>query len=285
MMEVPKEVKKDDVVPRRNPIGACFNCGEKGHRKDECTQPKKKINNIQVEATDSEVEDTQSQFEVVQTNPEPEFSFFVIQADIGDDLVINAIQGESNLPQKWDPSIEVGHISDAKLLTNKPEEGRSYTLGRTCYTSVLFEEKEIKVLLDIGAFCSCTRSNFLDSVYPDWKNHLLAVPKAKFSSFNASMKPIGIITMPLVFPHSKGSLRLRTEFVVLQDALCDYLILGNDTFCMYGIYIFQSKDRFYTIGGYWKRKFQIYNINTKLPEESNSHNSVSLPEKINFKEE
>ena len=120
-------------------MGACFNCGEKGHRKDECTQPKKKINNIQVEATDSEVEDTQSQFEVVQTNPDPEFSFFVIQAEIGDDLFINAILGDSNLPQKWDTSIEIGHISDAKLLTNKPEEGRSYNLGRTCYTSVLFE--------------------------------------------------------------------------------------------------------------------------------------------------
>ena len=89
--------------------------------------------------------------------------------------------------------------------------------------------------------------------------------------------------MPLIFPHSRGSLRLKTEFVVLQDALCDYLILGNDTFCMYGIDIFQSKDRFYTIGGDWKKKFQICNIYSRLPDT----NSVTSPdtEKEEFKNE
>jgi len=65
---------------------------------------------------------------------------------------------------------------------------------------------------------------------------------------------------------------LSIEFVVLKDALCDYLIIGNDTFCLYGIDIFQSKDRFYTIGGDWKKKFQICNINIKLPEVIQTNN-------------
>ena len=38
---------------------------------------------------------------------------------------------------------------------------------------------------------------------------------------------------------------------------------------MYGIDIFQSKNRFFTIGGDWKKKFQICNINTRLPESTN----------------
>jgi hypothetical protein len=35
---------------------------------------------------------------------------------------------------------------------------------------------------------------------------------------------------------------------------------------LYGIDIFQSKERFYTIGGYWKRKFHICNINSAIED-------------------
>ena len=47
----------------------------------------------------------------------------VIQADIGNKLEINAIQGDFNLTLGWDNTMEVGHISYAKLLTNKPAQG------------------------------------------------------------------------------------------------------------------------------------------------------------------
>ncbi|POW23151.1 hypothetical protein PSHT_00455 [Puccinia striiformis] len=268
-----KEARSPETAPKKLPVPECYNCGEKGHKKPDCTKPRKRINNIDHDS-DSE-DDAQSTFDVIPTEPENSSydneegdsnGIFVISGDIGDELNINTMQGDSNLPQKWDPSIEIGHISDAKLLTNKPQAGMSYTMGKTCYTTVLFQDKEIKTLLDIGAFCSCVSSDFLDDCYPDWKSNLLPVPKAKFSSCNSSMKPLGVIIMPLIFPHFKGSLRLNVEFVVLQDAICDYLILGNNTFCMYGIDVFQSKNRFYTIGGDWKKKFQICNIHTKLPE-------------------
>jgi hypothetical protein len=274
-----REFSKPDIAKEKFPaaeaptrkasIPECYNLGEKGHKRPECTNPRKKINNVETkmeeeEETDSD-EYTGSQFDIVTYEPS-EACIRVIQADIGDELNINTIQGDSNLPQKWDSSMKVGHVSDAKFLTNKPEKGMSYTLGKTSYTSVLFEDKSIKALLDIGAFCSCTSSNLLNEIYPEWKNNLLPVPKAKFSSCNSSMKPLGIVVMPLIFPHSKGSLRLSIEFVVLHDAICDYLILRNDTFCVYGIDIFQSKNRFYTIGGDWKSKFQICNLNIELPD-------------------
>jgi hypothetical protein len=35
---------------------------------------------------------------------------------------------------------------------------------------------------------------------------------------------------------------------------------------MYGIDIFQSKDRCYTIGGNWKKKFHICNINSAIED-------------------
>jgi hypothetical protein len=262
--------KKEEYV-RKAPIPECHNCREKGHKRPDFPHPRRNINNITAESeevstnnndlTDSEVEDTGSQFEVIQTN-----GIMVIQADIGNEIEINTIQGESNLPLRWDSAMKVGHISDAKLMTNKPAQGMNYTLGKTSYTFVLFQGKESKFLLDIGAFCSCTSSNFLEEYYPNRKHHLFPVPKDKFSSCSTTMKPIGIIPMPLVFPHIKGSIRLLVEFVLFEDAICNYLILGNDTFCMYGIEIFQSKERCYTIGGDWKKKFHICNINSTIED-------------------
>ena len=119
-------------------------------------------------------------------------------------------------------------------------------------------------MLDIGEFCSYASTNFLEIIYPEWRQNLLPVPKATFSSFKSTIKPIGVVILPLIFPHTKGSLRLNVKFVFLADGICDYLILGNDTFCMYGIAIFQSKDRHFTIGGDWKRKFQIHNKHTEI---------------------
>ncbi|KNF01919.1 hypothetical protein PSTG_04744 [Puccinia striiformis f. sp. tritici PST-78] len=157
-----KEARSPETAPKKLPVPECYNCGEKGHKKPDCTKPRKRINNIDHDS-DSE-DDAQSTFDVIPTEPENSSydneegdsnGIFVISGDIGDKLNINTMQGDSNLPQKWDPSIEIGHISDAKLLTNKPEVGMSYTMGKTCYTTVLFQDKEIKTLLDIGAFCSC----------------------------------------------------------------------------------------------------------------------------------
>jgi hypothetical protein len=118
-----------------------------------------------------------------QQSEQSEYRFQVISADIGDELEINAIHSESNLPQlKWDSTMEVGHISDAKLLTNKPETGMSYTMGKLSYTTVMFQGKEVKALLDIGAFCPCTSSGFLDTCYPEWKNYLLPVSQYSIMS-------------------------------------------------------------------------------------------------------
>ena len=172
------------------------------------------------------------------------------------------------------------------MLTNKPEAGiMSYTMGKTSYTTVLFNGREVSALLDVGAFCSCTSGTFLDSCYPTWREVMLPIPKAKFSSCNSAMKPLGVVTMPLVFPHSKGSLRLSVEFVVLQDALCEYLIIGNDTFCLYGIDIFQSKNRFYTIGGDWKKKFVICNVHVKIPDPTSVNTLRVSKELEDFKRE
>ena len=133
---------------RKEKTPTCWNCGETGHRSTECTKPRRKINNVNA-SPDS---DSESTFDIIHQEPSSthygqddddsesdNHAVVVINANIGNDFSINTIHSESNLPQKWEDNMDIGHISDAKLLTNKPEEGRFYTLGKTSYTKVISE--------------------------------------------------------------------------------------------------------------------------------------------------
>ena len=111
-------------------IPECWNCNEKGHRSPDYPHTKKKIHNIEAQKEEEQSEE-ESNFQFDETE-EPSLDFQVIQADIGDDADINCIHGDSNLPQKWNSSMEIGHVSDSKLLANiKTEQGMSYMMGKT----------------------------------------------------------------------------------------------------------------------------------------------------------
>ncbi|KAI8443297.1 hypothetical protein BY996DRAFT_6517616 [Phakopsora pachyrhizi] len=104
-------------LTKKAPIPECYNRGEKGHKKPDCPNLKGKINNM----------------DLLADNQRKTHAIVVIQADIGNEVNINTIQGEAHLPQKWKYSINIGHVSDAKLLLNNPDSGISYNMGQTCY--------------------------------------------------------------------------------------------------------------------------------------------------------
>lgn len=263
--KIEKELPKvEEPLTTKRAVPECYNCGEKGHKKPECLNLRKKINLIDVESGE---EDSGSQFDLYVDNPpEMERHMMVIEGDIGSNDTINTIQGEAYLPQEWNDSMDIGHVSDAKMILNKPEEGKNYTMVKSCYTWAYQDSKKFKILLDIGAFCSCTSQSYLENNLPEWRQFLLPLPKGKFSSCTSKMEPLGIIPLKLIFPHTRGSVRMNLEFVVMKEAICDYLIIGNDTFTLYGIDFFQSKGRYFTIGGDWKRKFSINNINAVITD-------------------
>ena len=92
----------------------------------------------------------------------------MISEEMGNDSYINHIQAESNLPQRWDNNLPIGHISEAKIIGTKPDVGMSYTNVKTSYTTVILYDQEIKALLDWGDFCSCVSSTYLSKIKPDW---------------------------------------------------------------------------------------------------------------------
>ncbi|MBW0552164.1 hypothetical protein O181_091879 [Austropuccinia psidii MF-1] len=83
------------------------------------------------------------------------------------------------------------------------------------------------------------------------------------------MTSIGTIIKETIITHSKANLRLNLEFVVLDDAHIQGLLLGTDYKRMYSIDICNSKNRHITVGTNKKNKFllDIYQISSQDPLE------------------
>ncbi|MBW0585793.1 hypothetical protein O181_125508 [Austropuccinia psidii MF-1] len=57
------------------------------------------------------------------------------------------------------------------------------------------------------------------------------------------MHPLGIYEAAMIFPHPAGNIRLKVEFVVMNNCTSQHFILGNDYLNIYGIDINHHKDR------------------------------------------
>ncbi|MBW0518252.1 hypothetical protein O181_057967 [Austropuccinia psidii MF-1] len=62
------------------------------------------------------------------------------------------------------------------------------------------------------------------------------------------MEPLGIIEAEMMFPLPTRSIRLKSEFGIMNNHTSQHFILGSDYLNMYGINITNNKDRYFTIG-------------------------------------
>ncbi|MBW0530226.1 hypothetical protein O181_069941 [Austropuccinia psidii MF-1] len=69
------------------------------------------------------------------------------------------------------------------------------------------------------------------------------------------MHPLGIFEAEMIFPHPEESIRLKVEFVIMNNCTSQQFILGNDYLNIYGIDINNHKDRYFTIGENKRQKF------------------------------
>ncbi|MBW0556993.1 hypothetical protein O181_096708 [Austropuccinia psidii MF-1] len=60
------------------------------------------------------------------------------------------------------------------------------------------------------------------------------------------MYPLGILDTNIVFPHPAGSIRIKTEIVLMDNCTSQHIILGNDYLNIYGIDINNHKNRYLT---------------------------------------
>ncbi|MBW0511312.1 hypothetical protein O181_051027 [Austropuccinia psidii MF-1] len=149
------------------------------------------------------------------------------------------------------------HIQDAIMQKTKPARGKGYTAGSSCITNIVINNKEAKIHLDSGAFCTCVGNNYLYKIYTNWKDMLMPIEGIKFSSSSQNMLPLGIFEAEMIFPHPTRSIRLKVEFVVMNNCTSQHFILGNDYLNIYGIDINSHKDRYFTIGDNKMQKFSF----------------------------
>ncbi|MBW0496998.1 hypothetical protein O181_036713 [Austropuccinia psidii MF-1] len=71
------------------------------------------------------------------------------------------------------------------------------------------------------------------------------------------MTSIGKIIKEIIIPKRKGNIRLKPEFLVLDDAHIQEFLLGADCQSMYGINICSSKNRNITIGTNKEKEFSL----------------------------
>ncbi|MBW0469474.1 hypothetical protein O181_009189 [Austropuccinia psidii MF-1] len=133
------------------------------------------------------------------------------------------------------------NIQEARMCKAKPDRGKGYTSGESCITSMLMNDVEAKVSVDTFALCTFVGRDYLKVILPQSKNHLLPIKGVKFSSATNNMYHSGILDTNLVFPHTAGSMRMKTEIIVMNNCTSQNIIIGNDYLKTYGIDINNHK--------------------------------------------
>ncbi|MBW0532687.1 hypothetical protein O181_072402 [Austropuccinia psidii MF-1] len=147
----------------------------------------------------------------------------------------------------------------------------------------MFNKQEAKVKLDTGAYCTWVGESFLKIIVPDWKEKLIPIQGVKFGSASESMKSDGIIDLTLIFPHPSQRVRIKVEFLVMDNCTSNHFILGNDYLSIYGIDISNHKDRYFTICENKRQKFGFLNNKrqiTVMNEEKSSEMYFFITEQL-----
>ncbi|MBW0474151.1 hypothetical protein O181_013866 [Austropuccinia psidii MF-1] len=74
----------------------------------------------------------------------------------------------------------------------------------------------------------------------------------------------GFTITNLVLPHPEGSVKMKTEIVVMDNFASQNIIYGNDYLNTYGIDINNHRERYFTIGENRRQKFAFSNMPKKI---------------------
>ncbi|MBW0558918.1 hypothetical protein O181_098633 [Austropuccinia psidii MF-1] len=259
--KIPMESKMVSTIPREyrrpeRPVLKCHKCGRTSNLANTCTK-KTKINEFQViegiQCTE-EKEESDQDSALSEDTPVEDYPIEKITA------FFEVTEVHSHLPQYSEDCYSLINIQDARMCKTKPARGKGYTAGASCITSILMNDIEAKVNLDTGAFCTCVGKDYLQFILPGWKNHLLPIEGVQFSSASNNMYPLGILDTNIMFPHPAGSIRMKTEIVLMDNCTSQHIILVNDYLNIYGSDINNHKDRYFTIGDDKRQKFAFSNM-------------------------
>ncbi|MBW0518614.1 hypothetical protein O181_058329 [Austropuccinia psidii MF-1] len=161
------------------------------------------------------------------------------------------------------------HKQDAQKFLVTPTKGMEYIHGTSTKMTVSVDNANHPLIIYSGSLFSIVARKDLDNHFPNWEKELLPTKAKNFKSASRKMTSIGKIFKEMIKHHRKGNIRLNPEFFVLEDAHIQVFLLGADYQRMYGIDIYNSKNRHITICTKKEKKFSldIYHTSTHDPQE------------------
>ncbi|MBW0558077.1 hypothetical protein O181_097792 [Austropuccinia psidii MF-1] len=261
-----------EVAKKKN---SCHNCGSTDHYANNCPKAKKKVYAIEkVPEEESPTQDSESDSmgdairEPSDDEQDPREEFLVEYQE-ETPLEIKDIQLEAGMPQDTSNKNLCKHTQDAQTFLVTPTKGMAYIHATATKMTVCIYNAQDPLIFDSGTHCSIVPRNYLDKHFPNWEKHLFQTKAKNFKSASGKMTSIGTIIKEIIIPHRKGNIRLNPEFVVLDDAHIQELLLGTDCQRMYSIDIYNSKNRHITIGTNKEKKFsfEINQISSQDPLE------------------
>ncbi|MBW0491255.1 hypothetical protein O181_030970 [Austropuccinia psidii MF-1] len=233
-----------EVTKKKN---SCQNCGSTDHYAKKCPKAKKKVLE---EESPTENSESDSMGDAIREQSDE-------YQDPREEFIVE-YQEETPL-----------EIQDIQLEAVMPTKGMAYIHATATRITAFIDNAQHPLIIDSGAHCSIVARNYLDHHLPNWEKQLLPTKEKNFKSASGKMTSIGTTIKEIIIPHRKGNVRLNPEFVVLKDAHIQRFLLGTDYQSMYGIDIYNSKNRHITIGTNKEKQFSLdlYQISTQDPLE------------------
>ncbi|MBW0489725.1 hypothetical protein O181_029440 [Austropuccinia psidii MF-1] len=194
---------------------------------------------------------------------------FLVEYQEETPLEIQDIRLEAGMPQDTANKNLCKNTQDSQTFLVTPTKGMAYIHGTATKMTVFIDNSQHPLIMNRGAHCSIVDRNYLENHFPNWENQLFPTKAKNFKSASGKMTSIGTIIKEIIIPHRKGNIRLNPEFVVLDDAHTQGFFLGTDYQRIYGIDIYNSKNRHINIGTNKEKEFSldIYQISSQDPLE------------------
>ncbi|MBW0583330.1 hypothetical protein O181_123045 [Austropuccinia psidii MF-1] len=162
------------------------------------------------------------------------------------------------------------YTQDAQTFLVTQTNRMAYIHGTATKMTVCIHNAQHPLIIDSGAHCSIVARTILDNHFLHWENQLLPTKAKNFKSASGKIISIGTIIKEIIIPHGKVNIRLNPELGVFDDAHIQGILWGTDYQRMYGINIYNSKNRHIIIVTKKEKKFSfdIYQISAQdLPKE------------------
>ncbi|MBW0480252.1 hypothetical protein O181_019967 [Austropuccinia psidii MF-1] len=246
----PKE-RVAEVGKKKN---SCHNCGPTNHYANNCPKEKENVYAIEkVSEKESPTEDSESDSmgdairEPSDDDQDPREELLVKYQE-ETPLEIQDIQLEAGMPQDTSNKNLFKHTQDAKRFLVTPTRRMAYIHGIDKKMTFCIDNAQHPLIIDSGDHCSIVTRNYVHNHLPNWEKQLFPTKAKNFKSASGRMNSIGKIIKEIIIPHRKGNIRLNPAVVVLDDTHIRGFLLGTDYQKMYGIDIYNSKNRHITIG-------------------------------------